>query len=231
MGTKIRLPTKPKSLQIDLERTAVVVVDMQNAFVSERGMFARSGISVSATQTIIEPCRKVIRTARESGCKIVHLRHAYNADLSDSGGENSPNWFKELGVVFIRERPDLKDIGLIDGTWGAEIIEELKPQGDGFVVTKKRYSGFAGTNLDMILKANDIRFLVFVGTATNICVEATIRDAYSREYFSILISDAANSAGKDFLQDATIFNVKFAFGWVLDSKGFCDGLAGQAKTA
>ncbi|MEE9610275.1 MAG: isochorismatase family protein, partial [Desulfatiglandales bacterium] len=90
MATEITLPAKPKAIQIDLERTAVIVVDMQNAFVSERGMFALSGINVSSTQTIIEPCKNVISAAQERNCKIIYLRHAYNPDLSDSGGENSP---------------------------------------------------------------------------------------------------------------------------------------------
>jgi ureidoacrylate peracid hydrolase len=224
MATEITLPAKPKAIQIDLERTAVIVVDMQNAFVSERGMFALSGINVSSTQTIIESCKNVITAAQERNCKIIYLRHAYNPDLSDSGGENSPNWHKELGLILIRERPDLKDAGLIDGRWGSEIIEELKPPEGSIIVRKQRFSGFAGTNLDFILKTNNIKYLVFVGIATNICVETTIRDAFSHDYFPILISDGTSQAGKDFLQDATIFNVKFAMGWVIDSKGFCDCL-------
>ena len=224
MANEITLPSKPKTIQIDLKRTAVIVVDLQNAFVSERGMFALSGINVSGTQTIIEPCKNVISAARERDCKVIYLRHAYNTDLSDSGGENSPNWYKELGLILLRERPDLKDVGLIDGTWGAEIIEELKPPEGSIVVRKQRFSGFAGTNLDFVLKTNNIKYLVFVGVATNVCVETTIRDAFSHDYFPILISDGVSHAGKDFLQDATIFNVKFALGWVVDSKGFCDSL-------
>jgi len=93
MANEITLPSRPKTIQIDLKRTAVIVVDMQNAFVSERGMFALSGINVSGTQTIIEPCKNVISAARERDCKVIYLRHAYNTDLSDSGGENSPNWY------------------------------------------------------------------------------------------------------------------------------------------
>lgn len=220
----VEIRARPKPIQIELERTAVIVVDMQNAFVSEGGMFDLSGIDISGTQRIIQPCRDVISVARKRGCKIIYLQHSYNPDLSDSGGENSPNWYKELGPTLIRKHPDLRDKLNFDGTWGANIIEELKPQEGSIIVRKQRYSGFAGTNLDIILRTCSVKYLVFVGIATNICVESTIRDAFSLDYFPILISDAVSQVGADFTQEATVYNVKFAFGWVIDSKEFCKSL-------
>ena len=218
------IKTRPKPIQIDLERTAVIVVDMQNCFLSKGGMFDLAGLDISRAREIVPRCKDVIDAARKSGCKVIYLRHSYNPDLSDSGGETSPNWYKELGPVFFRKHPDLKDKLNFEGTWGADIIEDLKPQEGDVVVRKQRFSGFAGTNLDMILKTYNIKYLVFIGIASNICVESTIRDAFSLDYFPILISDAVSEAGASFTQEATIYNVKFAFGWVIDSEEFCNSL-------
>lgn len=99
-----------------------------------------------------------------------------------------------------------------------EIIEELRPQEGDLVFEKMRYSAFFQTNLDTILKTYDIRYLVFTGTTINMCVEATIRDAYYLGYFPILVSDAAAGGGPPFVYDATIFNVKVCHGWVTTSK-------------
>lgn len=220
----MKLRTRPEPIQIELERTAVIVVDMQNCFVSKGGMFDLSGIDISGAQGIIPRCKDVINAAQKRGCKLIYLQHSYNPDLSDSGGKTSPNWYKELGPTFFSKHPDLKDKLNFDGTWGVNIIKDLKPQEGSIIVRKQRFSGFAGTNLDIVLRTCNIKYLVFVGIATNICVESTIRDAFCLDYFPILISDAVSQAGADFTQEATVYNVKFAFGWVTDSKEFCKSL-------
>jgi ureidoacrylate peracid hydrolase len=66
----------------------------------------------------------------------------------------------------------------------------------------------------MVLKSHSLKYLFFTGCATNICVEASIRDATNLGYFPVLISDATANNGPSFMQDATIFNVKLCFGWV-----------------
>ncbi len=103
---------------------------------------------------------------------------------------------------------------MIRGTWGAEIVDYLKPQEEDLVVEKPRFSAFHGTNLDGILKTYGLKYLLFTGCATNVCVESSIRDAAHLGYFPVLISDATASNGAPFLQAATEFNVKIIFGWV-----------------
>jgi ureidoacrylate peracid hydrolase len=93
------------------------------------------------------------------------------------------------------------------------------------VVKKSRYSGFAGTNLDQVLRARRVRNLVFAGVAANACVESTLRDAYHREYFVALVSDATHHSGPSFNRDATLWNVRTLFGWVTDSAAFEAALA------
>ena len=80
----VTLNAKPEPIEIDLRRTAVIVVDMQNAFVSKGGMFDISGRDISAAEGVIENNRKIIDAARKSGCRIVYLKMSYDPDYSNS---------------------------------------------------------------------------------------------------------------------------------------------------
>ncbi len=208
------LEAEPKPLEIDLKRTAVIVVDMQNAFVSKGGMFDVMGIDTSLSQKAIKPIKEITSAARAKGVKVIYLTQRYSPDLRDSGGPNSPNWYKELGIVGYREQPEWRDKFTTRGTWGADIVDEVKPREGDIIVEKQRYSGFVGTHLDVILKTFNIKYLAITGVATNICVEATLRDAYYLEYFPILVSEATGASGPPFMQESTEFNVKQCYGWV-----------------
>lgn len=209
---------EPEAIEIDISKTAVLVVDMQNAFVRRGGYLDLIGFDISATEKIIEPCQEIVRAAREKGIKIIYLQMGYSPDLSDSGGPNSPAWYKSRGLTLIRQRPELKDKLYIYGTWGANIIEELEPQQGDIVIRKQKYDGFIGTNLDIVLRTYGVKHLLFIGTATNICVESTLRHAFSLEYFPILVSDAVSQMGPSSTQEATILNVRSTFGWVTTSE-------------
>jgi nicotinamidase-related amidase len=86
------------------------------------------------------------------------------------------------------------------------------------IVKKRKHEEFIGTNSDIILRTCDIRSLLFIRTATNICVESTLRSALTLGYFSILVSDTASPMGPSFIQDATFFNFQSALGWVIPSE-------------
>ena len=123
----------------------------------------------------------------------------YQADLVDAGGPASPNYHKELALRLMRERPQFAGKLLIDGSWDWQVVDELVPQPGDVLFRKSRYSGFVATGLDNYLRENDIRYLFFTGIATNVCVESTARDAFFGEYWPILVEDAMNHTGPDFL--------------------------------
>ena len=208
---------EPEPIEIDLIKTAIIVVDMQNAFMSRGGYFDLIGMDISAIQKIVEPCRKIIRVAREKGAKIIYLQMGYSPDLSDAGPPGSPSFHKSGGLNFFREHPELRDKIYFYGTWGAEIIEELKLHQEDIIIRKQKYDGFLGTNLDIILRTLGITHLLFLGIATNICVESTLRHAFFLDYFPILVSDAVSQKGPSVTQEATILNVQSTFGWVTDT--------------
>jgi len=213
----IRVEAEPEAIEIDLIKTAVIVVDMQNTFMSKGGYFDLIGIDTSATEKIVEPCRKIIQLAREKGAKIIYFQMGYSPDLSEAGPPGSPIFHKSGGLKFFKEHPELKDKLYFYGHWGAEIIEALKPQQEDIVIRKQKYDGFIGTNLDIILRSLGIKYLLFLGVATNVCVESTLRHAFFLDYFPILVSDAVSQKGSHVTQEATILNVQSTFGWVSDS--------------
>lgn len=224
MGQKLTIEAEPEPIALDIFKTAVVVVDMQNAFAKKGGYLDLAGHETSATRKIIEPCRKLITALRKKGAKIIYFQMGYSADLSDKGAPDSPGALKSRVLKFIDQHPDSKDRVYIYGEWGAEIIDELKPLPGDITIRKQRYDGFFGTNFDLTLKTLGIQYLVFVGTATNVCVESTIRHAFFLDYFPILVSDAVSPIGPDIAQQATILNVRSSFGWVTTSQHLLDAI-------
>ena len=222
-----KLDAKPNPLEVDFKKSAVVVVDMQNAFASRGGMLDIAQVDITDAPRVIRVIRSGIEAARHSSVAVVYLRMAYKPDLSDSGGPNSPNFHKQLAMSLICSRPELKGKVLTEGTWDAEIVGELAPQPPDLVITKTRYSGFAGTPLDSQLRMRGIQYLFFAGIATNVCVESTLRDAYFHDYWPILLRDAAVPAGPPAAHDATLFNVESFFGWTTTTQELVSQLRPQ----
>lgn len=222
--TTIAFPTRPHPIDIDPARSAVIVVDMQNAFATSGGMFDLSGLDVTGATAVIATIRDILDNGRASGMTVVYLQMGYDANLSNAGGPESPNPHKELALLLMKKRPELKGKVLTQGSWDWEVVEDLKPHPGDLVLNKTRYSGFCGTPLDSLLRSRGIKTLFFTGIATNICVESTLRDAFFRDYWPILLRDATMQAGPPFLQEATIRNVELALGWTLSSAEFMQTL-------
>jgi ureidoacrylate peracid hydrolase len=215
---EVVIPAQPEPIKLDINRTALIVVDMQNAFCTKGGMFDILGtIDEAKAKRVIETDKKLIEASRRQGIKVIYLRMGYRQDLSNAGGPESPNYWKEHGLVARREHPEQKYDFLTIGSWDWQISDKLKPQPGDIVVEKNRFSGFFNTDLNSILRTYNIKHLLFIGIATNICVESTLRDAFFHEYFPVLVSDACGNAGPDFTQEATIWNVTRVFGWVTTS--------------
>ena len=220
---KVTLEAKPKPLEIDPQLTTVMVIDMQNATTSNDGMFNLSGLDVSKNQKTIGPINRLTAASRAKGRKVLYVVHQYSPDFREIGDPDSVLWVRSGTVVSYRQHPEWREKLLIRGTWGAEIVDDLKPKEGDIVVEKSRYSAFWGTNLDVILRTLNTRYLVIVGVQTNICVEATLRDALYYGYFPILISDAVAASSPD-MQEATITNVISGYGWVTTSQNLVEAI-------
>lgn len=223
----VTLPARPENLPIDPKATALLVVDMQNAYASPGGYLDLAGFDIEGAAGVIEKIAVLVETARQSGVTVVFFKNGWDPDYVEAGGPGSPNWWKSNALKTMRDNPDLQGKLLAKGTWDYALVDRLQPQPGDIVIEKPRYSAFYNTALDSVLRARGIRNLAFCGIATNVCVESTLRDGYHREFFGVLIEDATHQAGPPFLQEATVYNVEKFFGWVSNTADFC-GAVSQA---
>jgi ureidoacrylate peracid hydrolase len=212
-----RLNAKPEPVEVELDRSAIVVVDMQNAFASKGSTLDIAGLDLSDAAGVVRAIGQVIAAGRTAGVPIVFLQMGYKPDLSNAGGTRSPNYHKELAMHLMNSKPELKGQLLTEGSWDFAVVDELAPMPSDIVITKTRYSGFSGTTLDAQLRVRGIQYLFFAGIATNVCVESTLRDAYFLDYWPILLADGTMPAGGRSAYEATMFNVESFFGWTVGS--------------
>jgi ureidoacrylate peracid hydrolase len=223
----VTVHARPEPLKIDLSRTAVLVIDMQNDFCSPGGGFDRAGIPIGAVRSVIPHIGAVLAAARKSGVQIVYLKMEHQPDLSDLGGQDHPQRIKHafMSVGNPVVAPDGREGRvLVKDTWNTEVVPELAPLPGDVVISKNRYSGFYETSLDADLREWGVKDLVFTGCTTSVCVESTLRDAMFRGYRCLLLSDcAAEPLGADELRsnhEATLLVIEKLFGWISSSREF-----------
>ena len=221
------LPARPEPLMLRPQETALIIVDMQNAYASPGGYLDLAGFDISGAAPAIEKIREAAAAARAAGMPVIFFQNGWDPDYVEAGGPGSPNWHKSHALKTMRRRPELQGKLLAKGGWDYALVEQLKPQPGDIVIPKPRYSAFFNTALDSMLRARNIKTLAFCGIATNVCVESTLRDGYHLEYFGVLLEDATHQAGPAFLQDAAVYNVENFFGWVSNTADFC-GTISQA---
>lgn len=228
-GRILQLEAKPQDLRFRLSDFVLVIVDMQNGFAKKGGMFDRNGLlDWEKTRQLIGIIQKMVEAARRSRVRIVYLAHVYNKNHTNAGGVDSPNYWKEMGIVSPRVRPEFERFRfLTEGSWDSAIIDELAPAKDDIVIKKSRYSGFTNPKFNMTLKEINAKVLGFTGIATNVCVESTLRDAYFTEYFPVLFEDACLQLGSTEVQEATIDTIRKCFGWTSISRSLVDTLSDE----
>jgi ureidoacrylate peracid hydrolase len=152
----------------------------------------------------------------------------FRPDLSDLGPPGSPN-----REVHLRLSVGADGI-LVRDCWGTEIVEELAPEPGDLQIWKNRFSGFAGTELDTILRSLGAQCLIVTGCTTSVCVESTIRDAMFRDYSCLLLADCtAEPLGAGFSRsnhEASLFLIQAMFGRVSSSAQLLEAL-GQEPLA
>jgi len=224
------LPARPEPLALHAADSALIVVDMQNAYASVGGYVDTAGFDISGAQGVIANIARTIAAARAAGMLVVFLQNGWDADYVEAGGPGSPNWYKSNALKTMRKKPELQGKFLAKGGWDYELVDSLRPQAGDIVIPKTRYSGFFNSTLDSTLRARGIRNLVFTGIATNVCVESTLRDAFHLEYFAVMLEDATHELGGPAIQQASVYNVETFFGWVSRVDDFCRTFAPEAAT-
>jgi ureidoacrylate peracid hydrolase len=185
-------------------RAALLIVDMQKDFCIETMATAGTGRDLSRTKAIIPRLARLRRAARDAGVLVVHVGFLTLPDHLSDGGP----WLAQR-----RRSPYANESIAMEGSAGAEFIDELAPEEGEVVVRKHRYSGFAGTDLDLILRARNVATCVVTGVSTNVCVESTFRAAFDLGYYVVVPRDATASWSVE-LGEAALANVNHRFGLV-----------------
>lgn len=148
-----------------MRRSALIVVDMVRDFTDPNGL-----VFYPENREILPRIRDVVRRCREMGFVIVYMQHRYR--------KNKPD----------RNLVDMR-VNCIEGSGGEDIDPMLEVLPEDYVIRKRRYSAFFGTDLDLVLRENGVSEVVVVGTKTNCCIRATVTDAYNLDYRAIVLSD------------------------------------------
>lgn len=173
--------------------TAVLPIDLQNDFMDPAGKVAQAGGDVSEMVKLLPKAVHFLNRSRELGVRLVHVRIV---DLPN-GESDSPAWLRAKGLI-----SGVSEFA-VEGTWGADYSPGCEPRPGEIVVTKHRSSAFVGTNLDLVLKANQIKTVVIIGEQTPGCVEATYRDAAYFDFYNVLVEDCVAARDRE-LHDASI---------------------------
>jgi ureidoacrylate peracid hydrolase len=222
------LPARPEPIRLNPAETALIIVDMQNAYASAGGYLDIAGFDIAGAAACIGRIATAADAARRAGMPVLYFQNGWDPGYTEAGGPGSPNWHKSNALKAMRKNPELHGKLLAKGGWDYALVDALAPKPGDIVVPKTRYSGFFNTNIDSLLRARGIRNIVFTGIATNVCVESSLRDAFHLEYFGIVLEDATHAAGPDFAQKAAIYNIETFFGWVSTVADFC-GAIGQRE--
>jgi nicotinamidase-related amidase len=212
----VRFDAKPQSIEIDLARSAVVVVDMQNDFCHPEGWFGQKGISVRPMRRPIAAIARLLPVWREAGGAVLWLNWGVRADRLNL----SPTiQFKGKGgsaaAVGYAER-SAKDLGraVVAGDWGAQVIAELPVAAGDITVFKHRLSGFWDNELDSVLRHQGITTLLFAGVNTDRCVFSSLQDAAFIGYDCVLLADACGTPSPAYVTRAIHFIVQQLHGFV-----------------
>jgi ureidoacrylate peracid hydrolase len=219
----VTVEAEPQPLEVDLKRTGLVIIDMQNGAASKGGMFDLQGVDLSEVTAVTENIKRLSTALRRRGGKVVYVVHLISPDLHESGGPLTPGYYRSPSARLYREKPEWRDKLLIRGAWGGKVIDELTPLPGDPIVEKTRYSAFFETNMDTVLRTYDLKYLLFTGTETSMCVDSSLRDAAYRGYFCVLVSDAAVSSHVPHRREATLSLVR-GLGWVATTESVAKAL-------
>jgi ureidoacrylate peracid hydrolase len=213
----VRLRATPQNLVVDLARTALVIVDMQNDFCHPDGWLASIGVDVSGARRPIAPLHALLPSVRDHGVPVLWVNWGNRQDqLNLSPSVLHVYKPSGLGTGLGDPLPSNGAPVLQEGSWAAAIVDELAPASGDIQVAKYRMSGFWDTPLDSILRNLRVTTLLFAGVNLDQCVMCTLQDANFLGYDCVLLEDCSATTSPDFCREATLYNVRQCFGFVAD---------------
>jgi nicotinamidase-related amidase len=184
-------PFNVHKMKLKKGKTALLVIDMQNFFVDTRS----KGLG-PISPTVLANTGRVIKAFRKANQPVIFTRHVHREDGSDAG---------ILGWWW----PDM----IVEGSKDSEIHRDIAPTPDEKVILKHRYSAFYNTDLEIMLRCQEIEDVVICGVMTNLCCESTARAAYFRDFRVFFLADATGTAYPE-MHQATLLNLAYGFAYI-----------------
>jgi nicotinamidase-related amidase len=221
----LAIEAAPQAVTLDLARTAIAVIDMQNDFCHPDGWLASIGVDVTPARAPIAPLARLLPALREAGAPVIWLNWGNRPDRL--------NLSPSLLHVY---KPTGQGVGLGDplpangapvleaGSWAARVVDEFVQAPEDVRVDKYRMSGFWDTPLDSVLRNLGVTTLLFAGVNLDQCVLCTLQDANFLGYDCLLVADCAATTSPGFCTEASHYNIKQCFGFVTDSAAILNAL-------
>jgi len=216
-------PLRPLEQKLDREKSALVVIDVQNDFCSPGGYMHREGQDLTLVKDMMPRLRRFVEQARAAGVRIIWVRSHYGTQgqwfLSPVWLDRAARSMRGGHIAYRVCEPD---------SWGAQLCDGLGPEDDGaeVLITKHRYSAFFQTELELILRAQGIETVVLAGVSTNTCVETSAREAFMRDFYVVLAEDCCATYSQS-EHDATLWNISKFFGQVVSATDVADVWLGR----
>ncbi|MFD9898638.1 cysteine hydrolase family protein [Mesorhizobium sp. UC22_110] len=212
----------PYDGKLSASATALVVIDLQEDFLSNTGYFAKSGYDPSPLRAILPTVNRLILAARAAGVRVVHTRQGYRGDMADMTPYEK--WRRKRNglegtEVLLRSSP------------GFQIVSDIDVRDEDIIVDKTCNGAFTYTDFEHVLRAQGISHLLFSGCTTDVCVHTTLREACDRNFQCLTISDACAS-GDQYAHEAALHMVTVEngiFGTIAHSDAVLAGLAKLAR--
>ena len=211
---EVTIACVPQSVKLDLNRTAIVVIDMQNDFCAPGGWVDHLGLDYTPDRAPIAPLQKLVPLLRLARVPVVWVNWGNRPDLLNMP-PNQIHLYKPFGtgIGLGEPLPGNQARVLEKDSWAAAVVDELKPLPGDVMVDKYRISGFWDTPLDSILRNLGVRTILFAGVNTDQCVFCTLTDANFLGYGCIMVEDCCATTSPAFCTEATVWNVKKCFGF------------------
>lgn len=213
----VSISTQNAPFLLNLNNTALLIVDMQNDFCHPAGFSGNElEVNLTAIQSIVPNLQKLLAWARTNGVLVVYTKESHLPDLSDLSASKKLRYEiagSPVGAVGKMGRY------LVQGEWGSEVIDELQPLDSEIQVNKPAHSAFVNTGLESTLHAHEIAYLLITGVTTECCVLGTYRHASDLGFFCLLLEDCCAAFDKN-EHEAAIAVVKAengVVGWVAHS--------------
>lgn len=226
----IRCVAQPEPIQVDMARSALIIIDMQNDFLNAEGWFAAiRDAQVGPLSTIIPRINAVATAFRDHGAPVIHLNWGVRADLAnlppnviDKGSScgQTPGYGDTIASGDV----------LVEGSWGAASVPGIKQSDTDITVFKHRLSGFQDNELDQILRRLGVTTLFYTGVNLDRCVFATLMDGCFQGYDAVLIEDASTTVSPAPVSDAILYLIRLLYGFTTKTDALLDALSAPSDS-